>query len=382
MKILIAPDSFKESLAAIDVCHAIQSGFRQVFPDADYTLLPMADGGEGTSTVLSYALGGHWIEVQVHDPLLRPITAKYLLLPDATAVIEMAQACGLHLLATEEKNPLLTSSYGVGEMIADAIDKGAKRIIIGLGGSATNDAGVGMLTALGIKFYDQEDKFLGTGGGALDKLLRIDDSDFHPNVLNTVFTVACDVTNPLCGPLGASAVFGPQKGASPEQVTQLDKSLSHFATICQQHDYNTAKDAKDISGAGAAGGLGFALMSFCNAKLQSGFDTVADAVSLAEHIANADLIITGEGKLDVQTAMGKVASGVSQLAGAHATPIIAICGSVDKLQPTQSAQFDVIMPSIQKLDSLDDVLKNAYDNIETTAANIAAAIKLGQQLLD
>ena len=179
MKILIAPDSFKESLEAIDVCRAIQSGFRQVFPDADYTLLPMAVGGEGTSTVLSYALGGRWIAVQVHDPLLRLITAKYLLLPDATAVIEIAQACGLHLLTTEERNPLLTSSYGVGEMIADALDKGAKRIIIGLGGSATNDAGAGMLTALGMRFYDHNNQLLAAGGAALATLQHIESKEFN-----------------------------------------------------------------------------------------------------------------------------------------------------------------------------------------------------------
>ncbi|MER1974091.1 MAG: glycerate kinase, partial [Psychrobacter alimentarius] len=211
MKILIAPDSFKESLEALDVCHAIQSGFSQVFPDADYTLLPMADGGEGTSAVLSYVLGGRWKEVRVHDPLMRPITAKYLLLPDATAVIEIAQACGLHLLTVAERNPVIASSYGVGELIADALGEGAKRIIIGLGGSATNDAGLGMLTALGMTFHGADDNMLGQGGGELANLQRLDNTRFHADILNTVFEVACDVTNPLCGESGASAIFGPQK---------------------------------------------------------------------------------------------------------------------------------------------------------------------------
>lgn len=377
MKILIAPDSFKESLEALAVCHAIKSGFSQVFPNADYTLLPMADGGEGTSAVLSYVLGGHWKEVTVHDPLMRPITAKYLLLPDATAVIEIAEACGLHLLTLEERNPVITSSYGVGELITDALHEGAKRIIIGLGGSATTDAGVGMLTALGMAFYDHQGESLSQGGGQLASLARIDCSTFNPNILNTVFEVACDVTNPLCGPLGASAIFGPQKGATPQQIGQLNNSLSHFAAVSRHHAH---EDYQNIAGAGAAGGLGFALMKFCSAQLQSGFDTVAKAVNLPQLIADADLVITGEGKLDAQTSMGKVAGGISQLAKANQTPVIAICGSVDGLKPDQTTQFDVVMPSIQKIDSMHNVLKNAYDNIETTAVNIAAAMRLGQRL--
>ena len=377
MKILIAPDSFKESVEALDVCHAIQSGFSQVFPDADYKLLPMADGGEGTSAVLSYVLGGRWKKVRVYDPLMRPINAKYLLLENETAVIEIAQACGLHLLTTEERNPLITSSYGVGELIADALDEGVKRIIIGLGGSATNDAGLGMLMALGMTFHDSDDNTLAQGGGALANLQRLDATSFHTSVLETVFEVACDVINPLCGGLGASAIFGPQKGASPQQINDLDKALTHFASLCEQHGY---QDHQDIAGAGAAGGLGYALMSFCQAELTSGFDTVAKVTNLSQHIADADLVITGEGKLDAQSAMGKVAGGISQIAKLSHTPVIAICGSIDGLQPAQTSQFDVIMPSIQKLESIDNIFKNAYHNIEITAANIAAAIKLGQRI--
>ena len=377
MKILIAPDSFKESLEALDVCHAIQAGFSQVFPDADYQLLPMADGGEGTSAVLSYVLGGRWKEVVVNDPLMRSITAKYLLLPDATAVIEIAQACGLHLLTVVERNPVMASSYGVGELIADALDEGVKRIIIGLGGSATNDAGLGMLMALGMTFYDSDDNTLAQGGSALANLQRLDATSLHASVLDTVFEVACDVTNPLCGTLGASRIFGPQKGANPQQVNDLDQALNHFATICEQQGY---QNYQEIAGAGAAGGLGYALMSFCQAELKSGFDTVAEVANLSQLIADADLVITGEGKLDAQTAMGKVAGGISQIAKASHTPVIAICGSVDELKPAQTSQFDVIMPSIQKLDSIDNVFKSAYKNIEITATNIAAAIKLGQNI--
>lgn len=377
MKILIAPDSFKESLEALDVCHAIQAGFSQVFPDADYKLLPMADGGEGTSAVLSYVLGGRWKELRVHDPLMRSISAKYLLLPNATAVIEIAQACGLHLLTVAERNPVIASSYGVGELIADALDEGAKRIIIGLGGSATNDAGFGMLTALGMTFHDGDNNTLAQGGGALANLQRLDATSFHASVLDTVFEVACDVTNPLCGTLGASKIFGPQKGASPQQVNDLDQALNHFAAICEQQGY---QNYQEVAGAGAAGGLGYALMSFCQAELKSGFDTVAEVANLSQHIADADLVITGEGKLDAQTAMGKVAGGISQIAKASHTPVIAICGSVDELELAQTSQFDVIMPSIQKLESVDNVFKNAYHNIQITAANIAAAIKLGKSI--
>jgi len=377
MKILIAPDSFKESLEAIEVCRAIQSGFNQVFPDADYRLLPMADGGEGTSAVLSYALGGRWKNVVVNDPLMRPITAKYLLLENKTAMIEIAQACGLHLLTNEERNPLITSSYGVGELIADALGEGVKRIIIGLGGSATNDAGLGLLMALGMSFYDHDGKSLAQGGNELTDLKQIDGSTLHPKLRNTVFEVACDVTNSLCGESGASAIFGPQKGANSQQVKLLDKALNHFAMVSGQHGY---QDCQNISGAGAAGGLGYALMTFCGANLKSGFDTVAEAVSLEEHIANADLVITGEGKLDTQTLMGKVAGGISLLAKANDKPIIAICGSVDTLNPTQTTGFDVVMPSIQKLDTLDKVLNNAYESVETTAVNIAAAIQLGKSM--
>jgi len=377
MKILIAPDSFKESLEAIEVCQAIQSGFRQVFPDADYTLLPMADGGEGTADVLSYALDGRWKEVIVHDPLMRPISAKYLLLSAGTAVIEMARASGLHLLTPAERNPLATSSYGVGELIADAIAEGATRIIIGLGGSATNDAGLGMLNALGVKFYDKQDELLAQGSAELAKLQRINLSGLNPNVANTVFEVACDVTNPLCGEQGASAIFGPQKGASPEQVAQLDRALSNFAQVCQQQGFD---ECQNIAGAGAAGGLGFALMSFCSAQLKSGFATIAETLNLSEHIAEADLVITGEGKLDAQTAMGKVAGGISQLAREHGVPVIAICGSVDGLNRAQTTQFEVVMPSIQKIEPIEQVLANAYDNIETTAANLAAAMRLGQMM--
>lgn len=385
MNILIAPDSFKESLEAIDVCNAIKQGFIQVYPEANYTLLPLADGGEGTSSVLSYVLDGHWQQVQVHDPLMRPITAKYFLTAEGIAVIEIAEACGLHLLKSNECNPLIASSFGVGEMIADAIAKGATQMLIGLGGSATNDAGAGMLQALGVKLQDTTGTALKPGGSNLSQLHSIEHQTLQNLLSGTKITVACDVTSPLCGPTGASHVFGPQKGATSDEVLILDKALAHFAAVT--HAHNVSDDCcGSIEGAGAAGGLGFALMAYCQAELKSGFDTVAEVVALDKHLAKADLVITGEGKLDAQTAMGKVASGVALRAKAinPELPVIAICGSVDRDISTENrfdnSPFDITLPSIQKLDTLDNILSGAYANVAQTAYQLATTLKLGQHL--
>ena len=395
MNILIAPDSFKQSLEALEVCRAIESGFRQVFTDATYTLLPMADGGEGTAAALSYALEGRWITTKVHDPLMRAVDANYLLLADNTAVIEIAEACGLALLTSAEQNPLITSSYGVGELILDALENGAQRFIIGLGGSATNDAGLGMLMALGVRFYDANDNALTQGGAQLANVQHIDTSTLHPKAKALLaqstrpFAVACDVTNPLCGVNGASAVFGPQKGGSDKQVAILDKALAHFAHIyAQQNMQDDNDDYQKVAGAGAAGGLGFAFMAFLDSELQSGFDLIAKATRLSAHIAKADLVITGEGKLDAQTMMGKVANGVGLMAKAQNKPVIAICGAVDHEDYHKSAHnkstmntlFAVVMPSIQQLAPIDEVFNSAYTNIETTALNLAAAMRLGEKL--
>ena len=385
MNILIAPDSFKESLEAIDVCNAIKQGFSQVYPEANYTLLPLADGGEGTSSVLSYVLDGHWQQVQVHDPLMRPITAKYFLTAEDIAVIEIAEACGLHLLKSDERNPLITSSFGVGEMIADAIGKGATNLLIGLGGSATNDAGAGMLQALGVKLQDATGNALKPGGSNLSQLHSIEYQTLHDLLSGITIIVACDVTSPLCGPTGASHVFGPQKGATSNEVLILDKALAHFAAVTYAH--NVSDDCcSSIEGAGAAGGLGFALMAYCQAELKSGFDTIAEVVALDKHLAKADLVITGEGKLDAQTAMGKVASGVALRAKAinPELPVIAICGSVDRDISTENrfdnSPFDIAVPSIQKLDKLDNILAGAYPNVAQTAYQLATTLKLGQHL--
>lgn len=399
MNILIAPDSFKESLDATDVCNAIKEGFSQVYPDASYHLLPLADGGEGTSSVLSYVLDGEWQQIKVHDPLMRPVTAKYFLTHDGMAIIEVAHACGLHLLTSNERNPLVTSTYGVGEMIADAISKVASQLLIGLGGSATNDAGAGMLQALGVKISDAHGNPLNAGGASLIDAHSIDASALKDLLSLVKITVACDVTSPLCGPTGASHVFGPQKGASSDDVLTLDKALAHFASMTDAvavrstgtgiHNINIKANCGTIEGAGAAGGLGFALMAYCQAELKSGFDTIADVVKLDGHLASADLVITGEGKLDAQTAMGKVASGVALRAKAinPNLPVIAICGSVDRDIGAQShikkavfdnAPFDIILPSIQKLDTLANILEGAYPNVAQTAYQLAASLTLGE----
>lgn len=392
MNILIAPDSFKESLDAIDVCNAIKEGFSQVYPNAEYHLLPLADGGEGTSSVLSYVLDGDWQQIKVHDPLMRPVTAKYFLTHDGLAIIEVAEACGLHLLAPTERNPLITSTYGVGEMIADAISKGASQMLIGLGGSATNDAGAGMLQALGVKISDANGNLLSAGGASLIDTHSIDASPLKDLLSTVKITVACDVTSPLCGPTGASHVFGPQKGASSDDLLTLDTALAHFAavtgsaTVSATGTHNINANCDNVEGAGAAGGLGFALMAFCQAELKSGFDTIAEVVQLEQHLASADLVITGEGKLDAQTAMGKVASGVALRAKSisPSLPVIAICGSVDRDTDAHNRfnnlPFDVVLPSIQKLDKLENVLEGAYPNVAQTAYQLAASLKLGQHL--
>lgn len=390
MNILIAPDSFKESLDAIEVCNAIKEGFSQVYPNAEYHLLPLADGGEGTSSVLSYVLDGNWQQIKVHDPLMRPVIAKYFLTHDGLAIIEVAEACGLHLLAPTERNPLITSTYGVGEMIADAISKGASQMLIGLGGSATNDAGAGMLQALGVKISDANGNLLSAGGASLIDTHSIDASPLKDLLSTIKITVACDVTSPLCGPTGASHVFGPQKGASSDDVLTLDRALAHFASITKSiansstGSHNINANCDNVEGAGAAGGLGFALMAYCQAELKSGFDTIAEVVQLDQHLAHADLVITGEGKLDAQTAMGKVASGVALRAKSisPSLPVITICGSVDRDTDSHNhfnnLPFDVVLPSIQKLDKLENVLEGAYPNVAQTAYQLAASLKLGQ----
>lgn len=378
MKIVLAPDSFKESLTALEVCQAIQKGFSAVFPQINFINIPMADGGEGTATALKDSLNGRWQSVQVHDPLMRPITAQYVMLPDNTAIMEMAVASGLHLLKPSERNPLITTTYGVGEMIVDAMERGASKIILGIGGSATNDGGKGMLQALGYRFFDKDNNLLTHGGGSLLDLATIDTTHAHSQLKNIDITVACDVNNPLCGERGASLVYAPQKGATPDEVQLLNNALANFAKVAVQAGF---EDCQTQAGAGAAGGLGFGLMTFLQAQLASGFELVSQIAKLDEAIADADLVITGEGKMDFQTQMGKVAAGVLALAQRHQVPTIAICGVVDdNAMGWREAGFSIATPSIQKLASIEETLANAASNVEKTAYILATAMQLGQKI--
>ena len=325
-RIVIAPDSFKECLAAEAVAEAMAVGARRAAPDADIVTVPMADGGEGTVRALVAATGGTLHQARVCGPLGEPVDAEYGILGDGTtAVVEMAAASGLPLVPPERRNPLQTTTVGTGELIAAALDRGASRIVLGIGGSATVDGGAGMAQALGVKLLDADGASIGRGGGALAQLARIDLSGRDPRLADVAIDVACDVDNPLVGPHGAARVYGPQKGATPAMVEQLDASLSHLAEVIER-DLGTA--VRDLRGAGAAGGLGAGLVAFLGAKLLPGVSLVVDAVGLEAKLEGAALVLVGEGRLDGQTAFGKVPVGVARAAAARGIPVVAIAGAL------------------------------------------------------
>lgn len=384
MKIVIAPDSFKESLSALEVANAIEQGFKQVFPNIEYCKVPMADGGEGTVQAMVDATGGQIVECQVTGPLGEPVEAFYGILgqTDAnsrrTAVIEMAAASGLHLVSTTQRNPLLTTSYGVGELIADALNNGIKHIILGLGGSATNDAGAGMIQALGAKLTDVNGHNIALGGAALATLHNIDLELLHPYISECIIEVACDVDNPLCGPRGASAIFGPQKGATHLMVEQLDQALAHFANVInRQASPHIKLGCEHQAGAGAAGGMGFGVMALLAATLKPGVDIVTETVQLAQHCQDADLVITGEGRLDAQTVFGKTPMGVLNVAKRYNVPVIGIAGCLgDGAEAILQQGMKAIFPIIPSLQPLEQVLTEAQTNLTHTAQNIAAVWSL------
>lgn len=326
MKILIAPDSFKGSLTAPEVCRAIEEGVRAALPLADTVLVPMADGGDGTARTLVEGTDGELLSATVTGPLGEPVEAEYGVLGDGeTAVIEMAAASGLVLVPPEERNPFHTTTYGTGELIALALDRGCSKLIVGIGGSATTDAGMGMAQALGARFVDAEGEGVPGTGAGLERLDRIDPSGLDPRLAAASIRVACDVDNPLYGPRGAAAVYAPQKGATPEVVARLDEGLRRFADIA-------ARDAgvrvADVPGAGAAGGLGAGLLAFCGATLEPGVDIVIEAVGLERKLQGADVVFVAEGRIDRQTAYGKTPSGVAKVAARGGCPVLAIGGSV------------------------------------------------------
>lgn len=376
VKVLIAMDSFKGSLSSVESSKAIAMGIKEVYPHADIEVLPLADGGEGTVESLVTATGGTLVTVPVTGPLQQKVDATYGVLGNQqTAVIEIAAACGLPLVSDEQRNPMFTTTYGVGELIIDALEKGCQDFVIGLGGSSTNDGGVGMLQALGFRFLDSENKEVGLGGQTLNDIYRIDDEGIHPSIKKATFKVACDVTNPLFGAKGAAHIFGPQKGATPEIVAELDRGLRNLADVM-------AKDLKVdiclVEGAGAAGGLGAAFLGFLQADLNSGIDLILESIGMPEKIQTADIVLTGEGKLDAQTSMGKTALGVAQLAKSFGVPVIALAGSVteeagDLNDRGITSYFSILTKPMSLAEAINP--EAASMNLQVTTAQLFRLIK-------
>ncbi|CCK05389.1 glycerate kinase [Cronobacter sakazakii] len=376
-KIVIAPDSFKESLSAMDVAKAIEAGFREIYPQAHYVCVPMADGGEGTVEAMVAATGGQIITTPVTAPLGNKVDGFFGLLGDGeTAVVEMAAASGLHLVPTAQRDPRITTSYGTGELILAALERGVKAIVIGIGGSATNDGGAGMMQALGARFLDGEGRELAPGGAALARLERLDLSALDPRLAQVSVTAACDVDNPLCGEKGASAVFGPQKGATPAMVTELDAALRRFG---EQLEAATGKAIISAPGAGAAGGMGAALLGMLNAELRPGIEIVIESLGLAQAVRDADLVITGEGRLDSQSIHGKTPVGVARVAKQFQRPVVAIAGSLTPdYQIVHEHGIDAAFSVIDRIVTLQEALDDAERNLRVTARNVAALWHLAE----
>lgn len=367
--ILLAPDSFKESMTAKEACIAMERGIKKVNSNITCIHVPMADGGEGTMQSLVDATGGKVYSIDVVGPLYDKIEAQYGILGNGeVGVIEMASASGIGLVPAEKRNPLLTTTYGTGELINACLDKGVKKLLIGIGGSATNDGGGGVIQALGGKLLDKEGKELGFGGGSLGKLHSIDLSGFDSRIKDVEIEVACDVTNPLCGEKGASNVFGPQKGATKEMVEILDNNLRHYAEVIKRE---LGKDVLDIPGAGAAGGLGAGLMAFLDGTLKKGIEMVIEYSALEEKVKDADMVWTGEGSIDFQTQYGKTPLGVATVAKKYNKPVIALAGRVgDGIEVLYDKGIDSIFGIMKGVTSIDEALAKGQDNIEKTAENI------------
>ena len=369
MKIVIASDSFKGSMSSVDVAQAAEKGIHQVFPDCQVVAVNVADGGEGTVEAIVDALGGEIITAKVSDPLGRKIEARYGIAGD-TAIIEMAAASGLPLLKAEERNPWATSTQGTGEMIMDAIARGCRKFLVGIGGSATNDAGTGMLQAMGFRFYDANGQLITSCcGGRMADIARIDDSAVPEDVRQSVFTVACDVDTPFCGPEGAAPVFAPQKGADAEMVSRLDAGMASLAKVIAD---KYGVDVVPVAGAGAAGGMGGAFYAFLHATLKKGIDMVLDAIDFDTTIQGADLVITGEGKVDFQTAKGKTAAGVLSRAKQQHIPVIAIGGCVEMCDSLLQMGFAGIYPILEEKVPLEVAMQRdfAMGNVTKTVARV------------
>ncbi len=374
MRIVVAPDSYKGSVSAMGVADAMERGIHKIFADAVVRKIPIADGGEGTVESMVGATGGTLRCTQVTGPLGERVSAKWGILGDGkTAVIEMAAASGLPLVAKDKLNVRIATSRGTGELILAALDAGLRKIIIGIGGSATNDGGAGMARALGIRFLSAAGQDLPEGGAALAQLARIDLAGLDPRIGQTELIVACDVDNPLCGPRGASAVFGPQKGASPEIVAELDAALAHFAHVAREA---TGRDVADFPGAGAAGGLGAGLMFFTPAKLRPGVEIVLEAVGFAEAVSTADFVVTGEGRTDFQTAYGKAPVGVAKVAKARRVPVFCLSGGLGQGANDVLGQgIDAVMSICDRPLSLEECMRDGSELIEAGAERLCRIVK-------
>ncbi len=378
MHIIVAVDSFKGSCTTLEAARAVARGIAKVDLAAHITIVPIADGGEGTCLALSEGLSGVLHHRLVRGPLGDATEAVFAVLPDGTGVVELAAASGLTLLSQERLDPLRTSTYGTGQLIAAALDLGCRRLIIGLGGSATNDGGMGLASALGVRFYDQLGCLLPEGGAALANLHRIDLSGLDKRFAATEVIIACDVNNPLCGPQGASAIFGPQKGASPLQVLQLDAALLHYASLLQTQ---LGLDLAVLPGAGAAGGAALALMAFGNGKIQRGIDVMLDLADFDSLLQSTDLVITGEGRIDSQTVFGKVPVGVAARAKQRQVPVVAITGCIaDGAEAVYAQGIDALLSIANGPISLQESMRQAEILIEATAERIMRLLRIGQSL--
>ena len=378
LKTVIAIDSFKGSLSSLEAGNAAAEGIKRVFPEAETIIRPVADGGEGTVEALAAGLDGKLIEVEVSDPIGRHITAVYSILPDNTAVIEMSAASGLTLLSEAERDPMTTTTYGTGELILNAIKRGCRSFIIGIGGSATNDGGIGCLQALGFGMLDKNGQQVCHGAEGLSQLTHISADNIVPELKECRFHVACDVTNPLCGDNGCSAVFAPQKGADAEMIRKMDGYLRDYAELTKS--FNSAA-SPDAAGAGAAGGLGFALMFYLNAQLRSGVDLIMQKTRLEEAIKGADIVITGEGCIDGQSAMGKAPVGIAKLAKKYGKPVIAFSGAVrNGAELCNDNGIDAYFPILRNICTLQQAMdsSNAYKNLADTAEQVFRAIKVSK----
>lgn len=381
MKIVIAIDSFKGSLSSVEAGEAAALGIKRVFPEAETVIAPLADGGEGTVEALTSGMtGGEMKKIWVTGPLGDPIQAEYGMLRSArTAVIEIASAAGITLLAPEQRNPLDTTTYGVGEMILDAIRNHCDKFIIGIGGSATNDGGLGMLTALGYQFLDQDGECVGIQGRELEKIVTIHDEHVVPQLKQCTFKIACDVTNPLCGNMGCSAVYGPQKGATPQIIQDMDTWLLEYANLTKK---KKPEADPDFPGSGAAGGLGFAFRSYLNATLQPGIDIVLEETGMRQLLLDADYVITGEGRLDAQTAMGKAPIGIARLAKERNIPVLAFSGCVtEDARLCNQSGIDAFFPILRAVTTLDKAMdrKNARANLADTCEQVFRVIRMNKK---